>query len=231
MKWPAPIDHAYLLCDPAIEPVRAAFLQKWLRDNAISDDSYTMRLECYGTTLSAEQAMKAYDPTIHRPEVPGQQRNFNSMNLKLSEISLGINWAAAAQDAVKKGYTTVLFLESDVLLTSTFYKELEESLAMLHETHWDFLSLSDGPGLRPRRAPGDIKRAWFQVNHYYHTRTTDAMVFKVSMLSNILTTFFPFAEIIDWELNYQLARHRSRSFWLDPPIIKQGSGTVYPTTL
>ena len=69
------------------------------------------------------------------------------------------------------------------------------------------------------------------VSHYYHTRTTDAMIFKVDMMAKILGTLFPFAEVLDWELNYQLSLHKSRSFWLDPPIIRQGSGKEYKTTL
>jgi hypothetical protein len=43
------------------------------------------------------------------------------------------------------------------------------------------------------------------------------------MLKKIVTTYFPFAEILDWELNYQLQRHGSKSLWLDPIIVKNGS--------
>jgi hypothetical protein len=57
------------------------------------------------------------------------------------------------------------------------------------------------------------------------------MIFKVSMLKQIVGTLFPFAEVLDWELNYQLTLHKSISYWLDPPIIRQGSGKEYPTTL
>jgi hypothetical protein len=57
------------------------------------------------------------------------------------------------------------------------------------------------------------------------------MIFQVSMLQKICETLIPFAEVLDWELNYQLALHNSRSLWLDPPIVRQGSGKEYPTTL
>ena len=231
MKWPEPIDHTYILCDPAREVERAAYLTRWLQEKSLPVDSYTMGLSCYGTTLSPAYAMEVYDPTVSRPSVPGEQRNFNASNLKLGEISLVLNWAAVAKDAVQKKYGAVMILESDVLFSPTFLTDLDTSLSALKGIPWDFLSLSEGPGLRPKRAPGDTNRGWFPVHHYYHTRTTDAMIFRVSMLEKILTTLFPFAEVLDWELNYQLARHTSKSFWLDPPIIKQGSGTVYPTTL
>jgi hypothetical protein len=52
------------------------------------------------------------------------------------------------------------------------------------------------------------------------------------MLAKISNTFFPCADVLDWELNYQLNLHRARCLWLDPPIITQGSGSgVYETTL
>jgi hypothetical protein len=58
------------------------------------------------------------------------------------------------------------------------------------------------------------------------------MIFKVSMLEKIVGTFLPVAEVLDWELNYQLTLHGSRTLWLDPPIIRQGSATgEYATTL
>jgi hypothetical protein len=57
------------------------------------------------------------------------------------------------------------------------------------------------------------------------------MIFKVSMLDKILNSLFPFSEVLDWELNYQLTLNSSKSLWLDPPIIRQGSGKEYPTTL
>lgn len=230
-KWPEPIDHTYILCDPAREPDRAAYLKQWLSDNHISTDCYTMGLSCYGTTITPAYAMSVYDPTRPRDPVPGEHKNFNRSNLKLGEISLVLNWAAAAKDAVAKRYGAVMILESDVLFSPTFLSDLRMSLSVLKTVPWDFLSLSEGPKLRPKRDAGDTRLAWFQVRHYYHTRTTDAMIFKVSMLEKILGTLFPFAEVLDWELNYQLTRHVSQSFWLDPPIIKQGSGTVYPTTL
>jgi hypothetical protein len=58
------------------------------------------------------------------------------------------------------------------------------------------------------------------------------MIFAVPMLAKISNTFFPCADVLDWELNYQLNLHRARCLWLDPPIITQGSGSgVYETTL
>lgn len=231
MAWPTPIDHTFILCDPSKEPERAAYLISWLIKHGIKEESYTMGLDCYGNTLSVETVERVYNPWVDRRPVE-LQRNFNSYNLKLGEISLVLNWAHAARTAVERGYKVVMILESDVIFHDDFLSGLTESMTQLEGRAWDFLSLTAGAGLRPRRPADDDKsRKWFPAPHYYHTRTTDAMIFKVSMLEKILSTLFPFAEVLDWELNYQLTLHHSVSLWLDPPILHQGSGTTYPSTL
>lgn len=229
-KWPAPIDHTFILCDPKKEPERAAYLTSWLAAQPIDPACYTMRLACYGSDLSATEAYRVYNPWQDRRPVEFQ-RNFNSYNLKLGEISLVLNWAAAARAAVEGGHSVVMILESDVLFSDRFLDSLDGVLKRLEGVDWDFLSLSAGANLRPRRSGSEDTRCWFPAPHYYHTRTTDAMIFKVPMLEKILNTLFPFAEVLDWELNYQLTLHKSQSLWLDPPIIRQGSGKEYPTTL
>jgi hypothetical protein len=128
-----------------------------------------------------------------------------------------------------------MFWESDVLPDAHFLTNLESAMQNLQATHgenWDFLSISSGANMHPQREPQDTAQKWFPVTNYFHTRTTDAMIFKVDMLQKIFPLFFPVAEVLDWELNFHLTIHKSRSFWLDPPIIKQGSSIgVYKTML
>ena len=227
--WPSPIDHVYILCDPAKEPERAAYLTQWFATHPVG--SYTMDAVCYGTTLT-QTHLTQYNPWLGRKPVPYEQRSQNSFCLKHSEISLVINWAALAQDAVDKKYGVVMMLESDVLFETDFVPKLGHAMDLLKGKPWDFLSLSASAGLRPQRPEGNTSLGWFpSIYPYYHTRTTDAMIFKVAMLDKILDTLFPFSEVLDWELNYQLTLHSSQSFWLDPPIIRQGSGKEYTTTL
>ena len=230
--WPAPISHAYILCDPSKEPDRAAYLQDWLRTHDIDPRCYTFGLYCYKDTLSAEEALRVYNPWTNRKPLELRRNEF-SYNLKLSEVSLVLNWAKAAEAAVKAGHDVVLFLESDVRFNDRFLEDLEKAIGSLKPGEWDFLSLSEGGGLRPKRPAGESHLAWFRGPHYYHTRTTDAMIFSCDMLQKILKTLYPFAEVNDWELNFQLTLHSSQSYWLDPPILYQGStkGMHYSSTL
>jgi hypothetical protein len=232
MSWTPPIDHLYILCNPKKEPDRASYLLQWLESSKIDSKHYTFISICYSDSLSVSDAWKLYDPW--HPRRPTIIRSANSYNLKLGEISLCINWAAAAYEAVKANHKVVMFWESDVLPDSDFLSNLSSAMTLLEKKHkqdWDFLSISAGANLRPQREANDTKQDWFRIKDYCHTRTTDAMIFKVDLLRRLLPTFFPVAEVLDWELNFHLSLHKSRSFWLDPPIIKQGSGTVYATTL
>jgi hypothetical protein len=226
-KWPAPIDHAYIICSETKEPERYRKLKQWFTSVNMDPSCYSFVYFKHGSELNPEEAFKAYNPWITRQAVPNEQHNYNRYNLKPAEVSLGINWAHSAASAVRGGHKVVLMLESDPVFEGGFLDKLAQSMKLLEDkkSDWDFLSIGDGVGLRPKRAEGDTGLAWFPAPGYYHTRTTNAMIFKVDMLRKILSTYFPFAEIIDWELNYQLTRHNSKSYWLDPIIVKNGSCT------
>lgn len=233
IPFPSQIDHLYILCNKQKEPDRAAYLEKWLSDNKIDPKSYTFSCFCYADTIPHEDIWQVYNPWNKARMT--LLRSANSYNLKLGEISLCVNWAAGALEAIQAKHNVVMFWESDVLPDSDFLAKLNSALILLeaeHGSNWDFLSISSGANLRPQRPSGESSvQKWFPVTNYFHTRTTDAMIFKVDMLQKIYSTFFPFSEVLDWELNFQLSANKSRSFWLDPPIIRQGSGTVYATTL
>jgi hypothetical protein len=233
-RWPRPVDHVYILCDPVKEPDRAKYLFDWLQTHEIDPACYTLELKYYGDTLTVDRALTVYNPWVDRTPVE-KERNYNSYNLKMSEISLVLNWATAAQKAVDAGHGVVMVFESDVIFSEDFLGKLEAAFRLIPADAFDFLSLSPGPGLRPPRDDGGETLRWYNAPHYYHTRTCDAMVFRVDMLRRILGTLFPFAEVLDWEMNYQLTLHKSRSFWLDPPIVQQGSqgsgGGVYESLL
>jgi hypothetical protein len=196
-----------------------------------------MELNCYGTDLSLADCEMLHDH--RRPRAPldytGCDRGVGSgraHDLKPSEISLVVNWAAAAKQAVHAGHRVVMILESDVLFDDDFLPKLTDALKVLEGRPWDFLSISAGAGLRPARGPDGDSIGWFPpINSYYHTRTTDAMIVKVTMLDKIVDSLFPFVDVLDWELNYQLSLNKSVSLWLDPPIVRQGSGNTYATTL
>ncbi len=230
-QFPKPIDHCYILCDPKKEPDRAAYLETWFETNRISKSQYTFCMPTYGTDawFRTKDPWVFYDPWSRQRKQ--RLANWNSRNLKPGELSLLFNFALVANRAIKEGHSVVMILESDVLFCEDFLTKLNNAMNAL-PSEWDFLSLSASADLKPIRTEADVGRLWFPpINPYFHTRCTDSMIFRVSMLEKILNTFFPCAEALDWELNYQLTLHQSKSWWLDPPILRQGSGKEYSTTL
>jgi len=230
-QWPAPLDHVYFVCDVEREPDRAAYLNGWLRDNRIDPCSYTFASKTYGTTLGDAEAMVHYEPFLTRLPIEELQSPFHN-NLRKSEISLLLNWHDVATKAAEAGHAIVMTLESDVRFPPTFLEDLEAALRLVGPDDFDFLSITSLPHLKPHRPAGDTTLRWFPPPQYFRTRTCDAMIFKGSMLKKIAASFFPCADVLDWELNYQLNLHKARCLWLDPPILSQGSGTgIYETTL
>jgi hypothetical protein len=236
-RFPQPIDHVYILCDPTKEPDRATYLQQWLISHQIDPASYTMVLDTYGSDafFQTKAVWDSYDPwsTAHGRK----PLNFNTTNLKPTELSLIWNWAAVARRAVLAQHRVVLILESDVLFCEDFLNHFAAAMAALeHQTAgcWDFLSLSASAAIVPHSVqPGKF---WYTPNNpELPTRCTDSMVFRVPMLAKILDTLFPCAEALDWELNFQLTLHKARAYWLHPPVTRQGSGVTadhtYPTRI
>jgi len=224
-RFPSPIDHVYILCDPVKEPDRANYLTTWLKTHAVDPTQYTMCMDCYGTDpfFQTRAVTRVYDPWRRRP------LNFNSRNLKPAEISLVLNFAGVARRAVAAKHSVVLILESDVLFAEDFFTKLGAALQVL-PPRWDFLSLSASAGLVPAAAIhqlGPSGRVWYPPNHpNMHTRCTDSMIIRVEMLERILGTLFPCVDPLDWELNYQLSLHQATTWWLHPPVTAQGSGVV-----
>lgn len=229
-RFPAPIDHCYVLCDPVREPDRTKYLQDWFQTNNVDPSQYSMVMPTYGTDPQFQT--RTIWKSLYDPWKRGQWGNFNARNMKPSELSLVLNFAWIADQAIRAGHRIVLILESDVRFEDRFLERLAPALTSL-PPRWDFASLSASADLRPERTTGDpADRVWFPpINPYFHTRCTDSMLFRVEMLQKILTTLFPVAEVLDWELNYQLTFHGSVSLWLDPPLLRQGSGKEYETTL
>lgn len=227
-SFPTPIDHCYILCDAEKEPDRAKYLQDWFETHQINSAQYTFLMPTYGTDAFFQSAdvWKFYNPWKRN-----KLFNFNSRNLKPGELSLIFNFVLTAQKAIQEGHSVVMILESDVLFCENFLDRLGHVMQNA-PSQWDFLSLSASADLRPNRHGALPDCVWFPpVNPYFHTRCTDSMIFRVSMLDKILQTILPCAEVLDWELNYHLTMHRSKSWWLDPPILRQGSGKEYMTTL
>jgi hypothetical protein len=214
------VDQIFLLGNSRREPERLNRLIPHLLERGIPKDKITMSGPTWGDELTSEEIFQYYDPFC-RKEMP--IFTFKARCLSRGEISLVMNFIWGAHEACRRGYKTVVFLESDVFLRDDFISRLDALMAQ--PVDWDYISLGEGVRTRPPNC--DISQfgptKLYEPPHQFVYRCTDSMVFKVSYLQRILQTMRPFRECLDWELNIQNMHHKGISLWADPPLVEQGT--------
>lgn len=220
--FPADIDAVFVLVHPQKEKSRYNFLLPHLHSRGIPPDKIIVCAPTWGDELSAAHIFSVYDPYL-RPGIP--IFTFKARCLSKGEISLVLNFIAAARMAVERRMQKVLVFESDTWLREDFCPRLQDLLVDLRDKTWDYVSLGEGARTRPRGCDPSFyapTRA-YPPNHQFVYRCTDSMLFQVSYLAKILPTVIPFRECLDWELNIQSMAHQSKSWWADPPLAEQGT--------
>jgi hypothetical protein len=214
------VDQIFLLVNPRREPERISRLMPHLIERGIPKEKITISGPTWGDELTSEEIFQYYDPFC-RKGMP--IFTFKARCLSRGEISLVLNFIWGAQEAVRRGYKTVVFLESDVFLREDFISRLDGIMAQ--NAAWDYVSLGEGVRTRPPNC--DVSQfgptKLYQPPHQFVYRCTDSMLFHVSYLERILHTMQPFRECLDWELNIQNMHHRGLSLWADPPLVEQGT--------
>lgn len=216
------IDKIYILVHPLYEKQRYTRLQTHLESVGLSKDKLVYGAATWGSELTSELIFQVWDPFIRRG-VPNF--TWKSRCLSKGEVSLVLNFFAAAMDAVKNNYRHIIILESDVYLCRDFNERLRQLWNDLQGRDWDFVSLGEGIGTRPN---GATLSYWsptkaYKPPHDFVFRCTDSMLFRVEFLKKVVQTLLPFRECLDWEMNYQIAIHRGIPLWADPPLAEQGS--------
>jgi hypothetical protein len=214
------VDQIFLLANPRREPERIDRLIPHLLTRGIPKEKTTMSGPTWGDELTSEEIFQYYDPFC-RKELP--IFTFKARCLSRGEISLVLNFIWGAQEAIRRGYKTVVFLESDVFLREDFVSRLDDIMG--REAEWDYISLGEGARTRPPNCDSTLfgPTKLYVPPHQFVYRCTDSMVFRVSYLRRILQTILPFRECLDWELNIQNMHHKGISLWADPPLVEQGT--------
>ncbi|NBO70697.1 MAG: hypothetical protein EBU66_07955 [Bacteroidetes bacterium] len=219
--WPDAVKTVYVLCHPTKEKDRYDRLIPHLLQIGIPKERIKICAPTWGADLTVEQIFSVYNPYLNRGTTPAF--TFKAAGLSRGEISLGMNFYSAVQDAAKSD-GLVLTLESDVWLREDFVQRLADLLADA-TTKWDYISLGEGVGTRAPGAPISYYAPTkaYKPPHQWVFRCTDSMLFTTEYMKRLEKTFVPFKEIIDWEMNYQLMLHKGIALWADPPLAEQGT--------
>ena len=222
MDWPAEIDAVFVVCHPTKEKERFDRLIPHLLSRGIPAEKIRCVAPYWGDELKTDMIFTVYDPYLNRgcPTF-----TFKGRNLTLGEISLGLNFYFAMRSAIDEKTQTVITLESDVFLREDFVPRLHDLLRDLRGRAWDYVSLGEGVGTRPKEAPPSMyaETKAYTPPHNLVFRCTDSMLFRTEFLKKVTATYLPFREIIDWEMNFQNMVHKGNALWADPPLVEQGT--------
>ena len=213
------------MCHPEHEPIRYQLLLSHLPKCRIPLDAVHWVRGPWGSEISAEDFMKVYDPFNGRHGF-GMAMSFKSAALSRGEVSLVLTFYVAIQQALAQEGDMFLFFESDVVLRADFLERLESVLNECSMREWDYISLGEGVGTRPKGAEFSYfaPTKLYSPDHQFVFRCTDSMLIRRSFLEKLRLTLLPFRECLDWELNFQMILHRGVALWADPPLVEPGSG-------
>lgn len=222
--WPSEIDAVFVLVHKEKEKERYDRLLPHLISRGIPAEKIICCAPTWGDQLTSDLIFQVYDP-FSRGNMP--VFTFKSRCLSRGEISLVLNFFAAARAAVEQGMKKVIIFESDIWLREDFVGRLTQLLGDLNTNgkEWDYVSLGEGVRTRPEKCDPSMYAPTkaYPPNHQFVFRCTDSMLFQVSYLAKMLPTLLPFRECLDWELNVQTMLHKGKSWWADPPLAEQGT--------
>ena len=224
MEWLPPI---YIICNPHFEQKRFQFQREHLSKRGIPSEKITCVFGPWGSEITSEEIFKVYDPFQERYG-SSVVLSFKSAHLSKGEISLNMTFFNILNNIQKVESEYILVFESDVFLREDFLERLKNILEEAKQSEWDYISLGEGVGTRPP----DVDRlaSYYTPSKLYKSnnnqwvfRCTDSMLLRVSFLKKVFTTFLPFRECLDWELNFQWILHGGKTLWVDPPLVEPGS--------
>ena len=161
------------------------------------------------------------DDPISRKEKLKRFHNHESKSISSAEESLAWKHFLFLK-RVSEGERPGLVLEDDAILSDNFVDVVNNILVT---KNWDAVFPGSGCNLRSNG------RGLIRVQHPA-SKCTDAYIVTVDAAKKLYSTMSLVDGVslaIDWELNYQLMINDLKVYWLEPPIVRQGSqdGTFY----
>lgn len=158
--------------------------------------------------------------------------NYNGVipfrKLSRSDISLIYKHFLIFDKISKSKEELFLVLEDDVIFPKNISSKINAVLNDVPED-WDFIFLGNGCNLRIENSR--IKKdVLCYLKAHPASKCTDSYIVKRSAALKILSNWNSFTFPIDFELNNHMFYHDLQVYWVEPPIINQGSQTgLFPS--
>ena len=139
--------------------------------------------------------------------------------LRPEEIVVGIKHLLAFEQIAAGEREWALVLEDDAILVDDFAARFDAELGT-PPPDADMIFLGNCAGLRIDAVePGRI----FYRKSHPATKCMDSYLIRREAAATLREAAVPFVLPIDWELNWQLARLDLVVYWIEPPLVSQGS--------
>jgi hypothetical protein len=196
------VEHIYIVHYTPLTERKEYLLAKFTGANITNFTFY----EKYNRNETSKETMEQY---------------FKLHNLNPAQICITIAHIEIYREILEKGYKRCLILEDDALLCDNFFERLNEYNSQLPED-FDLGLINDGCGFHA----SDIQpsQIWYPVPT---SRTCCAYIISSTCCATLLPSIIPFTMAIDHELNIQIKKLNLKSFWAEPTIVNDGSGSKY----
>jgi GR25 family glycosyltransferase involved in LPS biosynthesis len=154
-----------------------------------------------------------------------QYYGFGGIMLKPQEISLSFKHLEAMRLFLDGEKDYMLVFEDDVILSHDFKNKFNSYVKSL-PTDWGAAFIGQGAGKRIPSTQINPSVHWYKKN-YPSDRCTDSILFTRDEIEKIYLSIkndkmsYP----IDHELSYVFRKLNTNVYWLEPPIVAQGSQT------
>lgn len=196
---------------------RRLLLEKQLFDNGISATWVTM-FDAENLSTDILEEWYRNDPEVWRNRGAWQNSGV-SRPLRLAEVSLAIKHLVTMQKLVDQDLRLALFLEDDVIFERNFVQKLLYRLKSFPKDG-DLAFIGSGCDLRVEKR--QLWRHWYRRTDPV-SRCTDSFLISSRAAAAILRLCKPFSLPIDFEINFAARQSQISSYWLEPPLVRQGS--------
>lgn len=148
--------------------------------------------------------------------------------LSPNEIAVGISHLEAYRRLAASSGDWGLIFEDDAILAADFAERFDDYFAEL-PIDAEAVFIGSCCGLRIKTV--DPGRHFFRKEHPA-TKCIDSYLLRRDVAADALVAVDPFVVTMDWELNSYFRRRDSAVYWLEPPLVQQGSELgVHPSSL
>jgi GR25 family glycosyltransferase involved in LPS biosynthesis len=147
--------------------------------------------------------------------------HYHAPQLNLAEISLTIKFGKVFELLSKEDFDYCIVFEDDVILCDDFDKKFKEYMEKTPKD-WDVIYFGSGANLHPKNPTTDVVA---YTKDHPASRCGDSTIFTKKAIQDLVSTWFPFNLISDWELGYQHYLHKHKVYWWEPSLSRQGSET------